>query len=346
MTSDTPNDTQSAPSAGRRQSDAATIAQALATLSEGQQLQVREARSRRRRTFWWRAIGLTILVLIALGGAFGREAQFAQPHVARVTIEGVIRDDPARDALLRRLATDENVQGVVVRINSGGGSVVGGEALYTELRALAAAKPVVAVLGEAAASAAYMTAIAADHIVSRENTATGSIGVIFTIPNFQDTLEAIGVRIVELRSGERKAQPSPYGDVDLDALDYEQALVDQTADWFLALVRERRGVDAAVIAELSDGRVVTGGQALELGLVDVIGGEPEALAWLAETHGVSRDATILDREIAPEDPSFLSALVDNARAGDPTGVLESGLFDAALDQLQVLTGPRLTSELQ
>jgi len=97
-------------------------------------------------------------------------------HIARLWVDGIIRDDALRDEMINELRKDDQVKAVIVRINSPGGSVVGGEALYRSLRTLAEKKPVVAVMGEVAASAGYMTALAADYIVAREGTITGSIG--------------------------------------------------------------------------------------------------------------------------------------------------------------------------
>lgn len=323
-------------------SETAAVARALEAISEGQRLQLLENRRRRWRTFWWRLAGFVLLAVVLLGAAVGDQAQYAQPHIARVTIDGVIADDPARDALLQRLAEDDNVQAVIVRINSGGGTVVGGEALFHGLRAVAESKPVVAVFGEAAASAAYMTAIAADYIVSRENTATGSIGAIFTVPNFSEALTTLGVEIVELRSGARKAQPSPWGAVDLDALQHEQRLVEETGAWFLELVRERRELDAAAVAELRDGRVVTGGRALELGLVDEIGGETEALAWLVDQGGVAAATVVLDRAPAEPEPSIADVLF----GGSPFDVASGAFADVLEAAARTVSGPRLLSEMR
>jgi len=167
-----------------------------------------ERRRMRRRLAFWRilaivALAAAVIVLIPRpsGGVRG-------DHVARIAIEGIITDDPDRDASLAKLAGDDKVKAVVVRINSPGGTVAGSEALYQSLRAVAAKKPVVAVMAEAAASGGYVTAIAADHIVARATTLTGSIGVVAEAPNFSGLLESLGISVMRSKSAPLKAEPS------------------------------------------------------------------------------------------------------------------------------------------
>ena len=128
--------------------------------------------------------------------------------MARIRVDGMIFDDQLRDETLRQLAKSERIKGVIVHINSPGGTVAGSEALYESLRKVAALKPVVAVMSEAAASGGYITAIAADHIVARGNTLTGSIGVIAEIPNIVGLMEMLGVDVTRVKSAPLKAEPS------------------------------------------------------------------------------------------------------------------------------------------
>ncbi|HSG94972.1 MAG TPA: S49 family peptidase, partial [Afifellaceae bacterium] len=162
------------------------------------------------------------------------------------------------------------------------------------IREAAEKKPVVAVIDGLGASAAYMTAIAADHIVARESAITGSIGVIFQFPHFEELMDKIGVEYSEVKSAPLKAEPSLFSEPSAEALAMIQSVVDDTFEWFVGLVAERRGLDAVQARRLADGRIVTGRQALEAKMIDSIGGEPEARAWLASQRGVSEDLPVVE----------------------------------------------------
>ena len=244
----------------------------------------------------WRALAVVALFALVLVAA----APFAfdeGERVARLWVTGLIEDDPARDRLIADLRDDEAVKAVVLRLDSGGGTVVGGEALYLSLRSLAEAKPVVAVLGTTATSAAYMAALAADHLLAREATLTGSIGVLFQTAEFTALLEEIGVRAEAIRSGPLKAKPTPYEQLDNPTRRTMRSVVADTYESYLRLVMERRSLDHETAQSLADGRVFTGNQAVEAGLVDAIGGEEEARGWLAQMHGVPETIPASDEAV-------------------------------------------------
>ncbi len=241
----------------------------------------------------WRTLAVLALVAVALVAA----APFAfdgGERVARLWVTGLIEDDPTRDRLVAELRDDDAVRAVVLRIDSPGGTAVGGEALYLSLRSLAEAKPVVAVLGTTATSAAYMAALAADHVLAREASITGSIGILFQTAEFTALLEEIGVRAEAIRSGPLKAKPSPFERVDDSTRRVMRSVVRDTYESFLGLLVERRALDRETALGLADGRVFTGRQAVAAGLVDAIGGEVEARKWLAQIHGVSEAMPVAD----------------------------------------------------
>ncbi len=255
-----------------------------------------ERRQARRRLAFWRILAILAVVIAALaivpraGGPAGGD------HVARIFIDGVILADRDRDALIDRLAEEDSVKAVMVHINSPGGTVAGSEALYENLRRVAERKPVVAVMSEAAASGGYLTAIAAEHIVARGNTLTGSIGVVAQIPNVSGLMEKLGIDVTQVKSAPLKGEPSVVTPIEPGALEAQEALIEDSFQWFRGLVGERRGLTGATLAEVTDGRVFTGRQALERGLIDAIGGEEVARDWLAETHGISRDMAVAERD--------------------------------------------------
>ncbi len=273
----------------------------------------------KRRLRLWQGIGIVAIVaaLFALAARF--ELMGAQEHIARIWIEGIIQDDAERDMVLRDLAEDDSVRAVVVRINSPGGTVVGGEALYRQLRMLSERKPVVAVMGEVAASAGYMTAIAADYVVAREGTITGSIGVLMQSANFTKLMDKIGVEPVVIKSSPLKAVPNPMEAVTPEAKEATQAVIMDMYDMFVGMVAERREMTLEQTLKIADGRVYTGRQAKENGLVDATGSEEIAYKWLETEKEIPPGLDVFDVEYGEED-FWMTA----------KSTLLSGIFDKTL----------------
>lgn len=248
----------------------------------------------KRRLRIWQGIGILALcgVVLALAARFDMLSH--GDHIARLWVDGIISDDVERDDLIGELARDDRVKAVIVRINSPGGTVVGGEALYKNLRALAAKKPVVAVMGEVAASAAYMTALASDHIVAREGTLTGSIGVLMQSANVKELMGKLGIKPVMIKSSPLKATPNPMEDLTPEAEKVTQDVIMDMYQMFLGMVVERRSLAIDKARILADGRIFTGRQAKTVGLIDEIGNEATAIRWLVEQKKLAKDLEIFD----------------------------------------------------
>ncbi|SCA56115.1 Peptidase [Candidatus Terasakiella magnetica] len=255
----------------------------------------------KRRLRIWQGIGILAVcgALLALGARFDMFGH--GDHIARLWVEGVIRDDIDRDHMINELAKDDQVKAVIVRINSPGGSVVGGEALYRSLRKLGEKKPVVAVMGEVAASAGYMTALAADHIVAREGTITGSIGVLMQSANIKGLMEKIGVKPVVIKSSPLKAAPNPMEDMTPEVRKATESVILDMFSMFQSMVMERRGLSKDEVVKLSDGRIFTGRQAEKAKLIDETGSEAAALAWLESQRDVSSSLDVIDALYKEED---------------------------------------------
>jgi protease IV len=256
-----------------------------------------DRRALRRRLTTWRAaaIGVAVLALGAIGTSLAGPMSWRQePVIARVVIEGMITDDRDRLRMLERLATNNSVQGVLLYINSPGGTTMGGEALYEGIRKLADKKPVVAQFGTTAASAGYMVGIAADHIVARGNTITGSVGVIMQWPEVSQLMDKLGVKVNEIKSGDLKAEPSLFAPVGPGGRQVAEEMIGDMQRWFLGLVAERRGFKTADVPGLEQGRVYTGRDALKHRLIDALGGEQEAVDWLKKTKGVEARARVVE----------------------------------------------------
>jgi protease-4 len=258
-----------------------------------------DRRRLRRQLSLWRALAVVALVAVVAAG-IGRAQLFGEKHIARLSVTGVITEDPDRSRAIIAARDDADVKAVIVRIDSPGGTVVGGESLFRELRDLGQKKPVVAVMGELAASGGYMTALAADRIFAREGTITGSIGVIMQTVDVTGLLEKVGVRTEALKSGPYKAVPSPLEPLTERGREVTRQLISDMYAMFVDMVAERRNLDRAKALELADGRVYTGRQARELGLIDAIGGEEEARAWLAEAKGIARNLPVRELRIRRE----------------------------------------------
>ncbi len=258
-----------------------------------------------RRRWRWTAIILALAGIAALIAVLADRGPSGD-HVARLRIDGLITGSQAGLDLLRDVARDDTAKAVILRIDSPGGTTAGSEALYEAIRAVSEKKPVVTVMDTVAASGGYIAALATDRIYARGNTITGSIGVIFTFPEVSRLLNTVGVTIEEIKSGELKAEPSPYKPVSDKARAYAQVMVDDGFRWFKGLVAERRKLDAARVDSLADGRVFTGRQAKAEGLIDELGGEDDALAWLKAEKKVAD--TLEVREWQPPKPFAERAL--------------------------------------
>ncbi|MBA4790605.1 MAG: signal peptide peptidase SppA [Rhizobiales bacterium] len=250
--------------------------------------QIVDRRRLRSKLTFWRVVGVLALVLAVGVGAYaalGRPFSEASPHVARIVIGGLIRNDRERVELIEKVGRS-NAAAVLLSIDSPGGTVTGSEQLYDALRRLAAKKPVVAVVEGVGASGAYIAAMGADHIVARRNAIVGSVGVIFQYPNVTELLKTVGVTMEDIKSSPLKASPNPYTPTTPAARAAIDSLVMDSYGWFKGLVADRRKMPEAKLTAATDGRVFTGHQALELQLVDEVGDERTARAWLAREKGV------------------------------------------------------------
>lgn len=266
--------------------------------------QIVDRRRLRRKLTFWRVIAFLVVLAVVGGGILaaggGKDsAIFAENQIARVTVSGFITEDRKTTELLEKLEKTDAVKGVIVAINSTGGATTGGEALYEGLRKLAAKKPTVATIGTVGASAAYMAAIATDYIVARRTSITGSIGVLFQYPEVSELLKKLGVTVEDIKSGPLKAEPSPFRPATPEAKEVIDGIVRDSFAWFVDIVAERRKLPWTEARTLADGRIYTGRQALERKLIDGIGAEEEAIAWLG-SKGVDGKLPVNDWQPAKE----------------------------------------------
>ncbi|POR53204.1 signal peptide peptidase SppA [Bosea psychrotolerans] len=256
-----------------------------------------DRRSLRRKLTLWRlfaVLGVLAAAVIAGLAWTGRTpGSLRQAHIARVTISGFISGDRRTLELIKSLE-NSRASAVLLRINSPGGTTSGSEALFDALRRLAAKKPMVSVVDGLAASGGYIAALGSDRIVARQTSLVGSIGVLFQFPNVGRLLDTVGVKLEEIKSSPLKAAPNGFEPTSPEARAALQSVVDDNYDWFKRLVRERRHLSDPEVAAVSDGRVHSGRQGAVLKLIDEIGGEPEAIAWLEREKGVAKNLAVRD----------------------------------------------------
>jgi protease-4 len=258
-------------------------------------------RMRRKLTFWRVGAGIVaVLAVIAVAAAFGgrRALMESGGYVARIKIEGLIRGNQDRVEALDRLGKSSALA-VIVHVDTPGGTTAGAEQLYDALRRLNEKKPMVVVVDGLAASGGYIAAMAADHIIAMDTSLVGSIGVLFQYPNFTDVLKTIGIKVEEIKSSPLKAAPNGFEPTSPEARAAINAIVMDSYAWFKALVQDRRKLDPAELAKVVDGRVFTGRQAVSLKLVDGLGNERTALAWLAKEKNVPADTPVRDVSLEP-----------------------------------------------
>ena len=282
-----------------------------------------DRRRLRRKVTRWRVIAVVIALIAIGGGAFafyGRHHMngglASSDFIARITISGIIRGDTDRVEALERLEKSK-AKAVIIHIDSPGGTTAGSEQLNSALRRVALKKPTVVVVDGLAASGAYIAAMASDHIIAQKTSLVGSIGVLFQFPNFTDLMKTVGVKMEEIKSSPLKAAPNGFEPTSPEAHDAIAALVKDSYDWFKGMVGERRKLDGEALDKVADGRVFTGRQGVENKLVDEIGDEKTAIAWLAKEKGIDAKTPVRDWQLKDRfsDLSFLhlgmAALLDS-----------------------------------
>ncbi|NIM19809.1 MAG: signal peptide peptidase SppA [Candidatus Latescibacteria bacterium] len=213
--------------------------------------------------------------------------------VAVVDIHGEIRYDLSKIRELESYRDNKRVKAVLLHINSPGGGVAASQEIYHAVEKLRAKKPVVAFLAEIAASGGYYVACAADSVISLEGTLTGSIGVIAAFLNTEELFHKIGLGITVVKSGKYKDVGSPHREITEEERRYLETLLDRAYGQFLRAVSKGRGMELDEVKELAEGRLYSGEEAEEIGLVDRLGTYEEAIAVAASMGGIKNKPKII-----------------------------------------------------
>ena len=262
-------------------------------------------RKRRPFIFWPLLIFLALFgcymfvsLMQAMSDNMGSGSFISGKQIGVINVEGVIMDSKDVVEWTEKLSSNDNVLGVLVRVNSPGGAVTPSEEIYFAIKRLAEKKPVVVSMGTLAASGGYMISLPARHIVASPSTITGSIGTRMDMANWAGLMEKIGIKDQSLASGRMKDAGSPYRDLNDEERAYFMGLLTDMHEQFADMVGEARKLNPKELKAVADGRAFTGRQALDLKLVDSLGDRYEALQILhVMTNYEAKDSFLLEGPI-------------------------------------------------
>ena len=269
-----------------------------------------ETKGYRRRLFFWRTISLITVAIIVYLSFENQEKSSSNDYIANYNISGLLisADEIIED--LEELKSNNKVNSIIISVDSPGGTTVSAEEIYLKLKEVSLAKPTAIVMRNIATSGAYLLSLGGDVIFSRENTITGSIGVLLQWARIDEALSKLGIEVNEIKSGKLKAEPDFFGEIDEAAQQVTKEIIDETFDWFLRIVKVERDLNPREIMKISDGRIFTGRQAIELNLVDEIGDKNDAKRWLIENKGIDSTSPIIDYGKSKK-PSFIELSLAN-----------------------------------
>jgi len=242
------------------------------------------------------ATAMIVMTLLFVTGTRDSEFEFGE-KVGILEINGIIAD--AKNAIhnLKRFREDSSVKAIVIRINSPGGAVGPSQEIFREIRKTSSSKKVVASMGSIAASGGYYIAAGADGIVANPGTITGSIGVIMGFTNYQELLRKIGLVPVVIKSGKYKDIGSPVRKMRPEEKKILQNFSRKIHNQFIKDIVDGRKMDQAKVEALADGRIFTGEESKELGLVDRLGNFEDAIEWAGRMGGIKgKISTVYARE--------------------------------------------------
>jgi protease-4 len=225
-------------------------------------------------------------------------------------VKGPIADSTVLLEQIKEFRDQDNIKAVVARIDSPGGGVAPSQEIYAELKLLAAAKPLVVSMGSVAASGGYYLAVAGEHIFANPGTITGSIGVIMSFPNYRELLGKVGVQTEVVKSGQFKdigSATRPITEADRALL---QGMIDDVHQQFVEAVSAGRHMPVDRLKPFVDGRIFTGRQAKEIGLIDELGTLNDAIRYAAKLAGIDEDSDLVYPE--PESVNLIERYLQGA----------------------------------
>ena len=259
-------------------------------------------------------IGLSLILVILIQwtdqGSFG----MGQRQIGLIEVNGMILDPLPVVEQIQTMEQLDHVLGVILRIESPGGSVAASQEIHEALNQLRRNKPVYASLGSVAASGGYYIACGTDWIIASAGTLTGSIGVLLEWANLEELGKNAGVKMYRIKSGKYKNVPSLFEEIQENERDLLTGVVDDTHEQFVqAVLKGRPGLEESRVRELADGRVFSGKQAFEAGLVDELGGYASVVSRLSEKLGLSPNEEVFQLDLEDSGISGLLGLASLER---------------------------------
>jgi len=244
------------------------------------------------------ALLIFFFVILSFIGRYsgGRTSRFAfGDKIAIVEVKGVIAQSSGVIEELQQYLADDGVKAIILRVDSPGGGVGPAQEIYREIMRIRSTskKKVVTSMGSVAASGGYYIACASDRIIANPGTITGSIGVIMQFSNLEELLKKIGVKGVVLKSGEHKDIGSPFREMTPEEKKIMQEVLDNVHQQFIQAVADGRKLERSKVAEIADGRIFTGEQAKNLGLVDQLGNLQDTIDVTAKMVGIEGKPNVI-----------------------------------------------------
>jgi protease-4 len=222
-----------------------------------------------------------------------------------LSIDGVIYERNDIIEKIDKLDEDMSVQGLLLIVNSPGGTFVSSKEIFDSIKNIGKRIPTAVYMKEMAASGGYLVSLGAEKIFSNQGTITGSIGVILQTADMSDLLKKIGVNPIIIKSGELKSVPNPLEKINQNQIQYVEEIISLMQKEFLNILKYTRDISPEVINLVSDGRILTGSQAKSMNLIDEIGSERDAIFWLKKRGNLDDDVPVVD--ISSKD-NFLNIL--------------------------------------
>ncbi len=216
--------------------------------------------------------------------------------VGLIKIEGPILDNADTIEELKNHRKDSSIKVIVLRINSPGGAVVPSQEIYEEIKKTVDTKKVVVSMGSLAASGGYYIASPASLIVANPGSITGSIGVIMEIPNIKVLMNKIGIKTEVIKSGKHKDLASIFRDIRDEEKTILQGVLDDVHEQFIKAVADGRNISIEEVRKIADGRIFTGSQAMEIGLVDMIGNLQDAIMEASRIAGIKGEPQVVEKK--------------------------------------------------
>ena len=214
--------------------------------------------------------------------------------IAKVHLEGIINDKNELINKLNEINQNKNIKGLLIIINSPGGTFVSSKEILDALTKISTTIPTSAYMREMATSGAYMASLGVKKIFANQGTITGSIGVILQTAQLTSLMEKIGVKPIVIKSGELKATPNPLEDLDEEKKNYLKKIIDQLQNEFIDIVEKKRDLNQTTLRAISSGRIFTSKQALDLNLIDFIGNETDALDWIIKEGNLDKKIDVIE----------------------------------------------------